>query len=142
MATNTYYQDELRYLREVGPEFARANPEIARYLSDRGSDPDVVRVDLAPSVVSSLDATIHVHATVLNDGQLEADVNVVITMDYVDRNGEPHAIVGAEGKTDKKNRGRAPTELSIDRYAILSPSVAKKIKISCFFRIIVIFSDC
>ncbi|MCH8251209.1 MAG: type VI secretion system baseplate subunit TssF [Planctomycetes bacterium] len=44
MATNTYYQDELRYLREVGPEFARANPEIARYLSDRGSDPDVERV--------------------------------------------------------------------------------------------------
>ena len=41
---NTYYQDELRYLREVGPEFARANPEIARLLSDRGSDPDVERL--------------------------------------------------------------------------------------------------
>jgi len=43
VASNTYYQDELRYLREVGPEFARANPEIARFLSDRGSDPDVER---------------------------------------------------------------------------------------------------
>ena len=42
--SNTYYQDELRYLREVGPEFARANPEIARFLADRGSDPDVERV--------------------------------------------------------------------------------------------------
>ncbi|MGB2985252.1 MAG: type VI secretion system baseplate subunit TssF [Phycisphaerae bacterium] len=42
--SNTYYQDELRYLREVGPEFARANPEIARFLSDRGSDPDVERL--------------------------------------------------------------------------------------------------
>ncbi|GMU22018.1 MAG: hypothetical protein AMXMBFR13_21060 [Phycisphaerae bacterium] len=41
---NTYYQDELQYLREVGPEFARANPEIARLLSDRGSDPDVERI--------------------------------------------------------------------------------------------------
>ncbi|MCK4341299.1 MAG: type VI secretion system baseplate subunit TssF [Phycisphaerae bacterium] len=41
---NTYYQDELRYLREVGPEFARANPEIARYLADPGSDPDVDRL--------------------------------------------------------------------------------------------------
>ena len=30
--SNAYYQDELRYLREVGPEFARANPEIARLL--------------------------------------------------------------------------------------------------------------
>lgn len=44
MASNTYYQDELRYLREVGPEFARANPEIARFLSDRGADPDVERL--------------------------------------------------------------------------------------------------
>ena len=44
IVSNTYYQDELRYLREVGPEFARANPEIARFLGDRGSDPDVERV--------------------------------------------------------------------------------------------------
>ncbi len=44
MSLNTYYQDELEYLREVGPDFARANPEIARYLSDRGSDPDVERI--------------------------------------------------------------------------------------------------
>jgi len=41
---NTYYQDELRYLRDVGPEFARMNPEIARFLGDRGSDPDVERL--------------------------------------------------------------------------------------------------
>ncbi len=41
---NTYYQDELRYLREVGPEFAQAHPEIARCLADRGSDPDVERL--------------------------------------------------------------------------------------------------
>ncbi len=41
---NAYYQDELRYLRETGPEVARANPEIARYLADRGSDPDVERL--------------------------------------------------------------------------------------------------
>ena len=40
----TYYQDELRFLREVGPEFARANPEIARYLGDPGADPDVDRL--------------------------------------------------------------------------------------------------
>lgn len=40
----TYFQDELRYLREVGPDFARANPEIARLLTDRGSDPDVDRL--------------------------------------------------------------------------------------------------
>ena len=44
MAQNTYYQDELHYLREVGPEFAKVNPEIARSLADRGSDPDVERI--------------------------------------------------------------------------------------------------
>ncbi len=44
MAGNTYYQDELRYLRDVGPEFARANPEIARVLGDPGADPDVERL--------------------------------------------------------------------------------------------------
>ncbi len=41
---NTYYQDELQYLREVGPEFARVHPQIARMLADRGSDPDVERL--------------------------------------------------------------------------------------------------
>lgn len=41
---NTYYQDELRYLREVGPEFAEAHPQIARYLGDPGADPDVERL--------------------------------------------------------------------------------------------------
>lgn len=41
---NTYYQDELQYLREVGPEFARVHPQIARMLTDRGADPDVERL--------------------------------------------------------------------------------------------------
>ena len=44
VVSNIYYQDELRYLREVGPDFARANPEIARFLGDPGSDPDVERL--------------------------------------------------------------------------------------------------
>ncbi len=44
MTANAYFQDELRFLREVGPEFAEANPEIARFLDDRGSDPDVERL--------------------------------------------------------------------------------------------------
>lgn len=42
--SNTYYQDELNYLREVGPEFARLHPDMARVLADRGSDPDVERI--------------------------------------------------------------------------------------------------
>jgi type VI secretion system protein ImpG len=44
MTNTAYYQDELRYLRDVGAEFARVNPEIARYLGERGTDPDVERI--------------------------------------------------------------------------------------------------
>lgn len=44
VVSGQYYQDELRYLREVGPDFARTHPDIARLLSDRGSDPDVDRL--------------------------------------------------------------------------------------------------
>lgn len=41
---NDYYQDELLYLRESGREFARANPEAAKYLAEPGADPDVERL--------------------------------------------------------------------------------------------------
>lgn len=44
MTSQRYYQDELQYLREVGPEFARANPDLARTLANASSDPDVDRV--------------------------------------------------------------------------------------------------
>jgi type VI secretion system protein ImpG len=41
-----YYQDELEYLRRLGPEFAREKPEIAHFLdiTEPGSDPDVERL--------------------------------------------------------------------------------------------------
>lgn len=41
---NTYYQDELRYLRESGREFAQAHPESTRFLGEAGADPDVERL--------------------------------------------------------------------------------------------------
>ncbi|MCL5271067.1 MAG: type VI secretion system baseplate subunit TssF [bacterium] len=41
---NKYYQDELTFLREMGAEFARANPKMANLLSDRSADPDVERL--------------------------------------------------------------------------------------------------
>ena len=39
-----YYEDELAFLREMGGEFARAYPDIARELGLSGSDPDVERL--------------------------------------------------------------------------------------------------
>lgn len=39
-----YYEDELAFLREMGGEFARAYPDIARELGISGHDPDVERL--------------------------------------------------------------------------------------------------
>lgn len=41
---NKYYQDELSFLREMGREFAKRDPEAAPFLAERGSDPDVERL--------------------------------------------------------------------------------------------------
>ena len=39
-----YYQDELRYLREMGREFAEQHPEAAPLLLEAGADPSVERL--------------------------------------------------------------------------------------------------
>jgi type VI secretion system protein ImpG len=39
-----YYQSELTYLRELGKEFAAANPSLAGMFAERGGDPDVDRL--------------------------------------------------------------------------------------------------
>lgn len=39
-----YYQDELRYLREMGKEFAEQHPEAAPLLLEAGADPSVERL--------------------------------------------------------------------------------------------------
>jgi type VI secretion system protein ImpG len=44
LSFNKYFQDELTYLRELGKEFSDANPQLAPFLGERGSDPDVERL--------------------------------------------------------------------------------------------------
>jgi type VI secretion system protein ImpG len=41
---NTYYQEELAFLREMGREFAAAHPSVAYMLESKGADPDVERL--------------------------------------------------------------------------------------------------
>jgi len=41
---NTYYQEELAFLREMGRDFARAHPTVAHMLESAGADPDVERL--------------------------------------------------------------------------------------------------
>ncbi|MES5485415.1 type VI secretion system baseplate subunit TssF [Bradyrhizobium sp. INPA03-11B] len=44
MALNPYYEDELSYLRELGCDFALANPKLAPFLGREATDPDVERL--------------------------------------------------------------------------------------------------
>jgi type VI secretion system protein ImpG len=44
LSFNKYFQDELSYLRDLGKEFSEANPQLAPFLAERGSDPDVERL--------------------------------------------------------------------------------------------------
>ena len=44
MSFNKYFQDELNYLRELGSSFSASNPELSRFLSEEGEDPDVERL--------------------------------------------------------------------------------------------------
>src|SRR5262245_12756190 len=41
---NTYYQEELAFLRELGKEFAAENPKTAHMLEAADADPDVERL--------------------------------------------------------------------------------------------------
>lgn len=41
---NTYYNEELAFLRELGREFGAAHPAVAHMLESRGADPDVERL--------------------------------------------------------------------------------------------------
>lgn len=38
------FREELSYLRELGAEFSQDNPQLARFLGEKGSDPDVERL--------------------------------------------------------------------------------------------------
>ncbi|WP_018699492.1 type VI secretion system baseplate subunit TssF [Amorphus coralli] len=44
MSINRYYEDELSYLRELGEQFAKANPKLASFLGRESDDPDVERM--------------------------------------------------------------------------------------------------
>lgn len=44
MPFNTYYQEELLFLRDMGTAFAQAYPRLAPFLAREGTDPDVERL--------------------------------------------------------------------------------------------------
>lgn len=66
------------------------------------STPNTVEVALAPSVISSLDGRTTITALVAEDTTPIADHDVHVTIDYVDRNGTPHAIDPIDGTTNER----------------------------------------
>ena len=64
------------------------------------TDPDTVTVELAPNVVSSIDGTLAVSATVTGDRQIMSGEDVSVTVAYTDRNGTMHEIAGIAGSTN------------------------------------------
>jgi len=64
--------------------------------------PNDVLVSLAPDIVSSLNGTLSVRATVLADREPVAEEPVQLTFEYQDRGGTAHAIAPIDGTTDDK----------------------------------------
>ncbi|MBA3395327.1 MAG: hypothetical protein H0T89_21945 [Deltaproteobacteria bacterium] len=67
-----------------------------------GGDPDTVRVELSPSVISSLDGTTVVSAIVSDGTTPLEDQPVQISIVYKDRNGTSHDVAPVEGRTDER----------------------------------------
>lgn len=66
--------------------------------------PTSIEVELAPSVVSSLDGTVTVRALVHDDARPLDDQPVRVSLAYVDRNGVAHDVAPIDGKTDTRGR--------------------------------------
>lgn len=65
------------------------------------SEPSEIIVSLAPNVVSSLNGTLGVRATLLGDREPLAGEALEITVEYTDRGGAMHPITAASGETDE-----------------------------------------
>jgi hypothetical protein len=70
------------------------------------SDPSDVEVTLAPEVISSIDGTLSLEATVYHDTDAKESKTVTVTVDYTDRNGNDQSanavIETPTGPTDKR----------------------------------------
>jgi hypothetical protein len=63
-------------------------------------DANDVTIELAPDLISSIDGTLAVHATVFRDRDPSRDEGLQLVIAYTDRNGAPHSIAPIDGKTD------------------------------------------
>ena len=80
---------------------------LCLFVAACSSDPTAIDVELAPSIISSLDGTLGVAVLVHDDASPLDDQPVRITVDYTDRNGVAHAIDRVDGTTDTRGRFEA-----------------------------------
>jgi hypothetical protein len=73
---------------------------LVSLLTACGADTNTITVELAPSIISSLDGTLAVSTTAFADRDVAEGETVDITVAYTDRNGVAHDIAGATGTTD------------------------------------------
>ena len=64
--------------------------------------PNTIEVELAPSLISSLDAQTTVRAIVASDTTPLDGVALHVDVSYTDRNGTPHMIAPFDGKSDAR----------------------------------------
>jgi hypothetical protein len=74
------------------------------------AEPNDILVSLAPDIVSSLNGTLSVRATVLGDREPVAEQALQLTLDYQDRGGTSHPIAPIDGTTDAKGVFEATVE--------------------------------
>ncbi len=83
---------------------------IGLCLSACTADPTAVQVELAPSLISSIDGTTAVSALVSADTTPLADTVVRMSVTYQDRNGTAHALNDVDGRTDDRGVFHATLE--------------------------------
>jgi len=71
-------------------------------------DVDAVQVDLAPSLISSLDGSTSVAALVASGTTPLSGEAVRVTVEYIDRNGTPHDVPEVDGKTNERGVFETP----------------------------------
>jgi hypothetical protein len=100
-------------------------------------DPDIVQVELSPSLISSLDGTTRVSAIVAADLTPLPDEPVRITVEYTDRNGTPHAIDPIDAITNDRGVAEATlTGLAWDGIGIVTVTTANAITTSATFTVL------
>lgn len=101
------------------------------------NEPSAIEVELAPSVISSLDGRLGVAVLVHDDTRPLDDQPVRITVDYTDRNGVARAIEQVDGTTDTRGRFEASlTGFAWDGIGTVTVETAADVRATATFSVL------